>query len=151
MNDFFSTSLGRTVLIAIALALLGGSAWMIWSNVGPSAAVAAANDPIFIDADTGYAFHCKLVAGMSIPVVSPDTGKANGYPAELCYWTKDGHVKSDPTPVLLNTYRGKSGPTFCPDCGRLVVPVNPMAIEGHRPPPTEADYWAERGQTPPAN
>ena len=135
-------SFGRAMLLVVSLALFGYGAWSLWSFLRPSDAEAAVSNSVFIDADTGYVFHSKVSIGMKYPVVSPDTGKANGYSAELCYWTKDGHVKSDPTPVLLNMYRGKSDPTFCPDCGRLVVQNNPPAVEGQRPPPTEAEYKA---------
>lgn len=79
---------------------------------------------------------------MTYPVKCPDTGKETGYEAELCYWTKDGHPKDEPIPVLLNKYKGDPGPTFCPDCGRLVVYHNPLAVEGHTPPPTEEEYRA---------
>jgi len=47
------------------------------------------------------------------------------YPAELCFWNKDGSVRTKPTFVLLNTFRGEKGDTICPDCGRKVVPRNP--------------------------
>jgi hypothetical protein len=149
MNGFFDTNLGRASLAALVVGLLGYAAWTIWANVGRSPLVSEFSDPIFIDADTGYAFHCKLTPTMTMPAICPDTGKAAGYPAELCFWTKDGHAKTDPTPVLLNIYRGISGPTFCPDCGRLVVAHNPLAVEGATPPPTKAEYYAARGQTPP--
>jgi hypothetical protein len=108
-------------------------------------------DPVFMNAETGYVFHAKLKPDMTIPVVCPDTGKATGYMPETCYWTKDGHVKDDPTYVLLNMYKGVSGPTFCPDCGRLVVLHNPPAVEGRRPPPTQDEYNAEHGQSAGSN
>jgi len=74
-----------------------------------------------------------------MPVLAP-SGKNTGYEAELCYWTKDGKPKETPTPVLLNIYKGIKGPTFCPDCGRLVVGHNPPAMEGAKPPPTKDEY-----------
>ena len=77
------------------------------------------------------AFRYEIKIGDSVPVKAP-SGEKSGYPAELCYWTKDGQPKEDPTPVLLNQYVGKSGPTFCPDCGRLVVNHNPVAVAGHQ-------------------
>ena len=55
-------------------------------------------------------------------------------------WTKDGKIKQDPTPVLLNEYAGKPGPTFCPDCGRRVVAHNPPPVIGAKPPPTKEEY-----------
>lgn len=101
--------------------------------------VAAERDRIFVDATTGKGFYHELEKGESIPVKAP-SGDMSGYPAELCYWTKDGQIKSDPTPVLLNSWIGKPGPTFCPDCGRLVVPNNPRPRPGDRPPPTREQY-----------
>ena len=77
---------------------------------------------------------------MTMPVLSPFSGKNTGYPAELCYWTKDGSIKTDPTPVLLNTYIGDNSPTFCPDCGRLVVGHNPRAVAGAHAPPTKQEW-----------
>jgi hypothetical protein len=148
MGDFLASTRGRVFAALLVVAAIGAVGWTIWWNFGTDAAVADANDPIFIDAETGVIFHKALTAGMTYPVTSPDTGKQTGYEAELCYWTKDGHVKSDPTPVLLNIYRGIPGPTFCPDCGRLVVAHNPLAVEGHKPPPTEAEYRAAHGLPP---
>jgi hypothetical protein len=142
MREFFSTARGRMVAVLFCMAGLGAITWSIWSNLMPNSAVAAANDPLFVNAETGYAFHCKLKIGMAIPVVCPDTGKATGYKAELCYWTKDGHVKEEPTPVALKEDQGQPGPTFCPDCGRLVMLHNPRAAENRSPPPTEAEYKA---------
>jgi hypothetical protein len=137
---------GKAVAIIAVILCLSGAAWSIWSNMSPPGAVTSANDPWFVDAETGKAFHVKLKVGMSIPVKSPFTGHMTGYPAELCYWTKDGHVKKDPTPVLLNSEIGKPGPTFCPDCGRLVVAHNPPAREGETPPPTRAQWEAMHHQ-----
>jgi hypothetical protein len=62
------------------------------------------------------------------PWVNPKTGKATLFPAEKCYWTKDGKAKLTPTYVLLNQYIGKDGQTTCPDCGR------PVRIHNEMPP-----------------
>jgi len=43
----------------------------------------------------------------------------------------------------MNTYIGKPEPTFCPDCGRLVVARNPVAQPGMRPPPTREQWEKE--------
>ncbi len=83
---------------------------------------------------------------MHIPVKSPFTGKETGYKAELCFWTKDGSTKTDPTAVLMNDDVGKPGPTFCPDCGRLVVHHNPVPGPHSKPPPTREEYEAEHGK-----
>lgn len=124
--------------MALAILAVGLAAYMVKSSVS-SPTVAAERERIFIDSQTGKAFNHEMVLGETIPVEAPSGGKT-GYPAELCYWTKDGQPKKDPTAVLLNSWIGKPGPTFCPDCGRLVVPRNPMAMPGMRPPPTQEEY-----------
>jgi hypothetical protein len=103
-------------------------------------AIDRTRERLFMDSQTGKTFMVELKAGMSIPVISPDTGQATGYPPEECYWNADGTTKTTPTYVILNSYLGKPGPTFCPDCGRLVVPRNPPPIPGRPPPPTRAEY-----------
>ena len=75
---------------------------------------------IVIDATTGKTFEHEVAVGDKLPLKAP-SGGMTGYPAEFCYWTKDGKIKKDPTPVLLNARVGKPGPTFCPDCGRSLV------------------------------
>lgn len=64
--------------------------------------------------------------GEDLPFRNPKTGRRTLYPAEKCYWNKDGSVRLQPTFVLLNDYVGKPGQTICPDCGRPVVGHNPM-------------------------
>jgi hypothetical protein len=139
VREYLQTTGGKAVAAGAIVLCIAAAGWSIWANVGSNEAVSAANDPWFVDAATGKPFHAQLKEGMSIPIQAP-SGQLTGYMAELCYWTKDGHPKTDPTPVLMNADIGKSGPTFCPDCGRLVVPHNPPAIEGHRPPPTREEY-----------
>jgi hypothetical protein len=96
---------------------------------------------MFVDAATNppKPFKVKLKPGMEYPVKAP-SGGMTGYPAEECWWTKDGKERSEPFYVLLNEATGKPGPTFCPDCGRLVVGHNPLPRPGRRPPPTQAEY-----------
>jgi hypothetical protein len=96
----------------------------------------------YVCSETGKSFRHRNELGETTPILSPYSGKNTGYPAEACYWTADGHVKKDPTWVLLNSQIGKPEPTFCPDCGRLVVGHNPDAVEGHRPPPTREEWFA---------
>ena len=85
-------------------------------------------------------FQVEMKAGMIFPIKAP--GGGDGYPAETCYWTADGKIKDQPTYVLLNQWIHKAGPTFCPDCGRLVVPHNPDPVAGDPPPPTREEYYA---------
>jgi hypothetical protein len=139
-REFFQTSAGRTTAFVIALVALIGIVVSARRSLGPSDAAVASRDRIFICSETGRSFEVSIDAGMSIPVRSPHSGKNTGYPAELCYWTTDGSTKKTPTPVLVNAVVGKPGPTFCPDCGRLVVGHNPLPLPGKAPPPTEAEY-----------
>ena len=132
---------GQAVAIAVAVIIIGLAVYQVKSSLFPSA-VADERERMFVDSQTGEPFRHELKLGETIPVDAPSGGKT-GYPAELCYWTKDGQIKKDPTYVLLNSYLGKPGPTFCPDCGRLVVPHNPMATPGMRPPPTRDEYERE--------
>ncbi len=119
--------------------------WTIKGTFGESDAAAISADRIYIDSATLKPFEHVLKIGETIPVKAP-SGGMTGYPAELCYWTRDGKVKDKPTPVLLNQDVGKPGPTFCPDCGRLVVGHNPRAEPGMRPPPTEEEYDRRRAR-----
>lgn len=98
----------------------------------------------FVDAETRQPFQQKLEMGMQVPVKSPFTKKTVGFPAELCYWTKDGKPRKEPTPVLMNMDIGVEGPTFCPDCGRLVVGRNPAPEPTSKAPPTKAEYEQRR-------
>lgn len=139
MREFFNKPAGKIVAIALVLIGLGVAAWAVYTNVGPSEAVKLTRDRVFVDATTGKPFNYTLHVGDVVPVLAP-SGKNTGYPAELCFWTKDGKEKSDPTPVLLNSTVGKSEPTFCPDCGRLVIARNPAPGSGVKVPPTKEEY-----------
>jgi hypothetical protein len=100
---------------------------------------------MFIDATTDKPFKVRLSVGDPMPVKAP-SGGYTGWPSESCYWTKDGKTKKEPTYVLLNLYKKKTNePTFCPDCGRLVVGHNPYPSEGRSPPPTKEEYEKRRG------
>jgi hypothetical protein len=97
------------------------------------------NTSMFVDSETGKAFPHRNVVGEMAPVVSPFTGTKTGYPGVPCYWTASGEVKTDPDWLLLNQQVGKTGPTFCPYCGRLVVIGRPPPKPGDRPPPTREE------------
>lgn len=141
IREFLNTPLGRGVGVAITVVAVGAMVWTMKGTFGSSEAGAISADRIFIDATTGKSFHHELKQGETVPVVAP-SGEKTGYPAELCYWTADGKIKDTPTAVLMNSWKGVSGPTFCPDCGRLVVPHNPRPTLGSKPPPTQAEYAA---------
>src|SRR5262245_3846451 len=144
MREFLNSSQGKFVTFGLVAVMFAVAGYLIWNAMGPSEAEKLARDRIFIDAKTMKPFSYELKIGDMIPVKAP-SGEKTGYPAELCYWTKDGKAKDDPTPVLLNDRIGKSGPTFCPDCGRLVVGHNPPAMAGAKPPPTQAEYKPREG------
>jgi hypothetical protein len=99
----------------------------------------------FICSETNKPFDVTVEAGMMIPIKSPYSGKNTGYPAEMCWWTKDGQQAKEPHAVLLKkSVDPSAGPTFCPICGRLVVGHNPPPQPGKPPPPTEEEYKARR-------
>jgi hypothetical protein len=150
-SEGFLNSTPGKIVVAVALLLSFSLAgYMSWRFFRGSDAVIQANDRVYVCSETGKSFHVNLanLIGKEIPIYSPFSGKNTGYPAELCYWTADGQTKTDPTPVLLNESVGKSGPTFCPDCGRLVVGHNPMPAANVKPPLTRAE-WDQRHQQQP--
>jgi hypothetical protein len=103
---------------------------------------ASAFSRMYICTETGKTFRHKDQEGETQPILSPYSDKNTGVPAEPCYWTADGGTKTEPTWVLLNSLAGKSEPTFCPDCGRLVAGHNPPPRPGAKPPPTKEQYDA---------
>ena len=143
VRKFLETSTGKMVAagtIVLALIIM----WIsIRSSFGPTAAARASVDRLYIDAATGKPFEYTVRKGDTPPVMAP-SGQKTGFPAELCYWTADGGIRKDPVPVLLNSYKGDNSPTFCPDCGRLVVGHNPRAEEGRKAPPKKDEYKPRR-------
>jgi hypothetical protein len=145
LRDFLQTGAGKGIAIALAVIGLIIAVVSARGSFGPSEAAQMSRGRVFIDAESGKTFNHELSVGETMPVKAP-SGKKTGVPAEMCYWTKDGQPKREPTYVLLNdrAIPKKEGPTFCPDCGRLVVPLNPPASPGMPPPPTKAEYKPER-------
>lgn len=135
-----SQKLGWHVTAVLAAVVVIVGMLVIWLQIKPSNAIADSRKCIFVCSETGKAFTGTPEIGEPPILISPYSGKRTGYPAELCYWTADGKVRKEPFPVLLNEQIDKAGPTFCPDCGRLVVHHNPMAEPGRTPPPTRAEY-----------
>lgn len=145
IREFFRQPAGKAVAIGLFVVAMGVFTWVLLSE-GSNPAVDSSTERVFMCSETGKTFKYTIKVGDTIPVLSPYSNKKTGYEPERCYWTADGKAKREPTYVLLNETIGKPGPTFCPDCKRLVVPMNPPAIEGGTPPPTEAEYAARRRQ-----
>lgn len=143
MASFFEKPAGKVVTGVGLVVAVGLLIWSVSSNMNPSGG-SLSRDRMFVDAKTNQPFEYTLKAGDALPVAAPSGGKT-GYPSEQCYWTKDGKTKKEPTYVILNEQLGKDGPTFCPDCGRLVVGHNPPPDQRPTPPPTEAEYGRRRG------
>ena len=100
-RDPTRTSGRRTGELRYALVRLVPSAVLVWAikgNFGESDAASLARERVFIDSSTMKPFNHDLVEGETIPVKAP-SGNKTGYPAELCYWTKDGKTKTEPTAV----------------------------------------------------
>jgi hypothetical protein len=147
-REFLRGPNGRYATFAVLAVGLVAIVYSVWANLGPSDAAAAASGRWYVDAKTGKPFRHTVTIGDPVPCVAPSGGKT-GFPAELCFWNKDGSIKGtgqEPTPVLLNSLVGKSEPTFCPECGRLVVSHNPAPNQGDKAPPTQDQYKARSNQ-----
>ena len=131
-----------TVACAILLFLAGRVVYSYFKGDTPDTAFST----MFICTETGKTFRHTNKIGETQPILSPYSGKNTGVPAEACYWTADGEAKKNPTWVLLNELAGKEGPTFCPDCNRMVVGHNPAPGTGVHPPPTH-DQYTSRART----
>lgn len=145
VREFFQQPAGKAVAVGLFLIAMGTLVWVVLGS-GSNPAVTSSTDRVFVCSETGKTFNYTIKVGDTIPVLSPHSNKKTGYEPERCFWTADGKAKRDPTYVLLNETVDKPGPTFCPDCKRLVVGNNPAAIAGGTPPPTEAEYAERRRQ-----
>jgi hypothetical protein len=138
LQKWLQTTSGKAATVLLSLALIGLVVWMFMRALGTDTP-GDPNNVTYVCSETGKAFKHRNVVGEEMPILSPYSGRNTGYPAESCYWTADGHVKTEPTWVILNQVLGKTGPTFCPDCGRLVIGHNPPAVDGAKPPPTQQE------------
>ena len=117
----------KVIAIVTAAAILALSLFIILNFFGGETAAASSEKRTLIDSVTGEVFKdYRIPEGTSFPYVNNSTGAKTLYPAEKCFWTKDGKAKPEPTFVLLNEYANKPGQTICPDCGRPVRAHNPM-------------------------
>src|SRR5687767_15536404 len=115
LRAYFQTGAGKASGIGLTVVAVLLAAWSVKNALGPTDAQMLSTDRVFIDAKTGKSFRHTIKPGETLPVDAP-SGKT-GYPAEACYWTKDGQVKKEPTYVLLNENKQPpvKAPTFCPD------------------------------------
>jgi hypothetical protein len=147
LQKMFQKKVGKIVGGLVGGLIIMGAASGLRGFFGATDAEAASGTRVFVCSDTGKSFSHALARGDSIPLHSPFSNRDTGYPAEVCYWTREGTVRNEPVPVLLNDLLGKSSPTFCPDCGRLVVGHNPVAHAGSTPPPTQEQYARSHRKT----
>lgn len=146
LSEFVNSPKGRPMAFAFAALAVLVTGYFVWTSLGGSDAAVSSTDRVFICSETGKQFRYTIKLGDMTPLRSPYSGKDTGYPTEECYWTADAKPKKEPTYVLLNQTVGKPGPTFCPDCKRLVIPLNPPASESGKAPPTEQEYKAAGGR-----
>src|SRR5688572_13550439 len=99
MREWLDSTDGKLAAGALLVIAAFGVFFGVRSFFGDAPEVRAANRRVFVDAETGQSFTHELQAGETTPVRAP-SGKQSGYPAELCYWTKDGKPKAEPTAVL---------------------------------------------------
>lgn len=134
LRRLFESSAGKGTAIAFCLAATAVAVYFCFSFFKGDTPDFA-QYTTYVCAETGKAFRHKNMMGETLPIYSPYSDKNTGYPGEACYWTSDGRIKAEPTWVLLNEAVGKAGPTYCPECGRLVVGHNPKPKAGSMPPP----------------
>jgi hypothetical protein len=146
VREFLGTKTGQGVAIAGAAAAVILAVFVLKNAIGGGPAVNLSRARVYVCSETGKSFEHEIKMGERNPIYSPHSGKNTGWPAESCYWTKDGKIKQEPTYILLNEYAKKPGPTFCPECGRLVMPLNPPPMPGSKPPPTQAEFKQTRGR-----
>ena len=144
MRKFLNSPVGQILTGIIVSCGLVALYYSMRSSIGNGDAIALSRDRVYVDATTLKPYNFVAVPGDpgNLPAKSPSG--VTGYPAEPCYWTADGQIKENPTYVLLKKFIGQKGPTFCPDCGRLVVEHNPAPIPGQKPPATEKDCGLAR-------
>jgi hypothetical protein len=139
LREFLDMPKGKAVAGALIVVALVAIYYTGRDTLGSSEAARLSTRRIMVCSQTLKPFEITIREGTRFPCLSPHSGRDTGYPAELCRWTRDGQIKDQPTAVLLNSRAGRPGPTFCPECGRLVVSRNPPPIAG-KPPPTEHEY-----------
>lgn len=119
----------KIIAIVCSVALIALAVFIVSSFLGGDSAATASETRTLVDSETAEVFEkFRIPDGKSFPYANPKTGKNTLYPAEACFWAKDGTIKEKPTWVLLNQYAGKEGQTICPDCGKPVRAHNPYPV-----------------------
>lgn len=117
--------------IVVAIVLLSTAVYLAYQTIYTVEPTPLDPPPImYICSETRETFQHKPQVGETIPILSPFSKKKTGYPAEKCYWTKDGKQKLIPTYILMNEHLGIKKPTICPYCGRLVEFHNKLPPPG---------------------
>lgn len=80
-----------------------------------------------MDKQTGDLRWKRVAPQAEFPYRNPKTGERSMYPVEYCFYNECGPAGG--TPVILNDYLGKEGPTTCPRCGEEVHAHNPRPSE----------------------
>lgn len=124
-TDRWKPSREQIKLGGAVLGILVAAIVLVWQLSGRTDASDDTKYATVVDSESGEVMKIRLEPGSAPPFVNPKTTKRTLYRAELCYWTRDGKVKSNPTYVILNSQLGKPGETMCPDCGRPVKKYNP--------------------------
>lgn len=145
LKEYMDSVAGKVTAGILIVACVAMVYWSARSSFGSSAG-RMASDRVFVCAKTGKSFSHTLAKGEKLPIYSKYSGENTAYPAEMCTWNADGSIRKEGVPVLLNQYKGNAEPTFCPDCGRLVVGHNPAADPSRKPPPTKAEFQARKGR-----
>jgi len=146
IREFLASPTGRILGGVFLVACIGTAIYSAYSTVSSDAATLMSTQRMYMDSKTGQAFPHTLAMGDATPIDAPSGGKT-GFPAEACFWTKDGKIKTDPTWVLLEEYtKSPATPTFCPDCSHRVVGLNPQPGPNDKPPQTKEQYELRRGQ-----
>lgn len=125
-----TTSWKRALATAGSLGMIACAAWYTWANV--SSPSTPPDTRVFIDQQTGERFNIKLTEDLKpFPLTNPRTGEPTLWPAEFCM--SSTCAPKGGTPVILNTYLGKSEPTHCPVCGAEVRLHNSSRDEARSP------------------
>jgi len=117
---FLRTTGGRIIGGALAAAAIGAA---LFQFVGVMQADDAQWPRVRVmDPETGHLRWQRVGTG-EFPYRNPKTGERSMYPVEYCFENQCG--PDGGTPVVLNDYLDKEGPTICPTCGAEVVAHNP--------------------------